>query len=290
VPPELVVEMELDPPAERDDAAAFVAKVLADELFRRLDALALSCTRVLVSAETEHGERCERLWRHEGSLTATAITDRVRWQLDGWLNGSAAARPTSGIAFLRVAPEEVVAANGRQLGFWGGETASAERAMRALARVQGLLGPDAARVPEWRGGRGPAEQVALVPAHAVDLTAERPRTRRDSVVAPWPGAVPAPAPATIHEPPVAAEVVDGQDRPLRVSGRGVASAAPARVTIGGGHPQEVQAWAGPWPVEERWWDPAANRRRARIQVVLDNGEAHLLAVEHGRWWLDATYD
>ena len=51
-----------------------------------------------------------------------------------------------------------------------------------------------------------------------------------------------------------------------------------------------EGWAGPWPVDERWWDPPAHRRRARFQVVDDDGEAHLLAVEGGRWWVEATYD
>jgi protein ImuB len=49
-------------------------------------------------------------------------------------------------------------------------------------------------------------------------------------------------------------------------------------------------WAGPWPADERWWDPAAARRRARLQVLLDDGTAHLLVLEHGRWHLEATYD
>jgi protein ImuB len=53
---------------------------------------------------------------------------------------------------------------------------------------------------------------------------------------------------------------------------------------------EVRAWAGPWPLEERWWDPAAARRQARFQVVLADGRAHLLVVEGGRWWCAATYD
>jgi protein ImuB len=43
-------------------------------------------------------------------------------------------------------------------------------------------------------------------------------------------------------------------------------------------------------VDERWWDPATARRRARIQVVLAGGEAHLLGLEGGRWELEATYD
>jgi protein ImuB len=52
----------------------------------------------------------------------------------------------------------------------------------------------------------------------------------------------------------------------------------------------VTGWAGPWPADERWWDPAAARRRARLQVLLDDGTAHLLVLERGRWRLEATYD
>ena len=52
----------------------------------------------------------------------------------------------------------------------------------------------------------------------------------------------------------------------------------------------VVAWAGPWPVDERWWDPPAHRRRARAQVVTADGTARLLALEGGRWWVEATYD
>ncbi|MBW8825938.1 MAG: hypothetical protein JF603_06275, partial [Acidobacteria bacterium] len=49
-------------------------------------------------------------------------------------------------------------------------------------------------------------------------------------------------------------------------------------------------WCGPWPVDERWWDTAARRRRARLQVALADGTAHLLALESGRWTVEATYD
>jgi protein ImuB len=287
--PELAVAAELDPPAERVDAAAFVAKTLADDLFGRLAGRGLSCTRVLVSAETEHGEVSERLWRHEGTLDAAAMTDRVRWQLDGWLNGPAATRPTSGITLLRLVPDEITPAHGRQLGFWGGEAAAAERASRAVARVQGLLGPDAVHVLEWSGGRHPDERVELVPAHAVDLTATRRSLDPGSVVAPWPGQLPEPSPARLHDPPIATDVLDGAGRSVRVSGRGEASADPTQLVLGATvHP--IEAWAGPWPVDERWWDGDAHRRRARFQLVLDDGEAHLVSVEGGRWWIEATYD
>ncbi|HWJ96840.1 MAG TPA: hypothetical protein VNQ33_01705, partial [Acidimicrobiales bacterium] len=65
---------------------------------------------------------------------------------------------------------------------------------------------------------------------------------------------------------------------------------PVTLTVAGRRPVRLTAWAGPWPVDERWWDPARHRRRARFQVVDQEGAAHLLAVEAGRWWREATYD
>jgi protein ImuB len=85
-------------------------------------------------------------------------------------------------------------------------------------------------------------------------------------------------------------VLDRHGRPVGVSGRGLATAAPARVALGGGPGQEVVGWAGPWPVDERWWDRAGHRRRARFQVLTALGTAHLLSLEDGQWWLEATYD
>ena len=51
-PPDLVVEAELDPPAERVDTAAFIGRALADELHTKLSARGHVCTRLLVTAET----------------------------------------------------------------------------------------------------------------------------------------------------------------------------------------------------------------------------------------------
>src|SRR4029453_19242220 len=129
LPPDLVVSADLEPPAERVDTAAFVARGLADELHRRLGERGLACTRLVITAETEHGERLERVWRHEGALSVGAIADRTRWQLDGWLHHtSTPRRPTAGITLLRLAPDEVVPATGRQLGFWGAAAGADERA------------------------------------------------------------------------------------------------------------------------------------------------------------------
>ena len=288
VPPELVTRIELDPPVERVETAAFVARALAAELSERLASRGLACTRVAVEAETDHDEVRSRLWRAEGGLGPDALADRVRWQLDGWLNGPQDGRPTGGIRLLRLVPDQVVAEDGRQLGLWGGAAAADERAARGVARLQGLLGPDAVTVPERRGGRGPGEQLVLVPAHTVALGAARPRPA-PSVTAPWPGHLPSPSPAVVHVDEVGAEVLDATGTPVGVTGRGLVTAEPATVLVAG-HRSQVRTWAGPWPADERWWDPLAHRRRARIQVALADGTAHLLTLEAGRWQVEATYD
>ena len=286
--PDLTVSIELDPPAEQVETAAFVARTLSAELGERLSARGLACTRLAIEVETEHGESLSRLWRHEGGLGPAGIADRVRWQLDGWLNrASWGDRPTGGIALLRLVPDQVVPDDGRQLGFWGGLRAADERAGRGVARLQGLLGADAVAVPERRGGRGPADRVGLVPAHAVRLGAAPVAEDADR---PWPGHVPAPSPALVHVARLTADVRDAGDEVVGVSGRGAVTAAPVTLAVGGNAPVAVTAWCGPWPVDERWWDDDAHTRRARLQVVTASGDAHLLALDGGRWWVEATYD
>jgi protein ImuB len=296
-PADWSVTTEIDPPADRIDRVAFCARSLADELHQRLDREGISCIRVAIEAETEHGEVLLRLWRHEGALSAGAIADRVRWQLDGWLNGSAATRPSGGIARISLLPDEVVPAKGRQLGFWGGESEVDERAARVVARLQGQLGADAVRVPEHRGGRHPDEQLILVPAATVEL---RGRTvtadsdddgpgEGDVETPPWPGRLPAPSPSRVLPDPWPAELHDESDSMVTVTGRGMVSAPPARLVIAS-REWEVVAWAGPWPVDERWWDTDEHRRRARFQILTEDGRARLLSLERGRWWVTALWD
>jgi protein ImuB len=286
--PDLTVAAVLDPPAEQVETAAFLARTLATELGERLGARGLVCTRVAIEVETEHGEALSRLWRHEGGLGPNALADRVRWQLDGWLNRATwGDRPTGGIAVLRLVPDQVVADDGRQLGFWGGVREADERAARGVARIQGLLGPDAVTVPERRGGRGPGEVLGLVPAHAVRLGSPQEAPDADR---PWPGRLPAPSPALVSAEPLPAEVLDAAGRCVGVTGRGLVTDEPATVAVAGGAPVAVVAWCGPWPCDERWWDREAHRRRARIQVVTADGRAHLLAREAGRWSVEGTYD
>ena len=280
-PPDLVEQAELDPPAERVDSAAFAAKELADRLLVRLGERGLACIRVLVEAETEHGERLSRCWRHADGFTAPALAERVRWQLDGWITTG---QTTAGVAVLRLVPDEVVPANGRQLGFWGGDQVAHDRADRALARIQGMLGYDAVATAVVQGGRTSAEQVRWVPWGEPREPATDPGA--------WPGALPAPFPARVFDPPIAADLVDEHGNAITIGGRGEQHASPAylrsRVVTG-----MVTGWAGPWAHDVRWWDARAHRRCARYQLVVDapiGNVACIAVVEGGQAAIEALYD
>ena len=168
-----------------------------------------------------------------------------------------------------------------QSGFWGGVSDTDARAGRALAAVQVLLGPDGVVTAHLQGGRGPAQRSRFVTWSAREA---RPDTAPDG---PWPGQIPPPAPSVVHPVPLRAELVDDDGKAVSVSARGLLTGTPYRLSVEEGPRSAVTAWAGPWPSDERWWS-RSRRRSARLQVVTGPA-AHLLLVERGRWWVEATY-
>ena len=168
-----------------------------------------------------------------------------------------------------------------QSGFWGGVSDTDARAGRALAAVQDLLGPDGVVTAHLQGGRGPAQRARFVTWSA---RGARPDTAPDG---PWPGQIPPPAPSVVHPAPLRAELVDPGGEPVSVSARGLLTGTPCRLSVEQGPWSSVTAWAGPWPSDERWWS-RSRRRSARLQAVTGPA-AHLLLVERGRWWVEATY-
>jgi protein ImuB len=89
--------------------------------------------------------------------------------------------------------------------------------------------------------------------------------------------------------PLPAQLIDGDGRAVGVTGDGMATGDPTRLSVAGEAWAKVTGWAGPWPSDERWWSVRGRRRQARMQVVTA-GAAHLLTRERGGWWLEATYD
>ena len=303
--PDRRVEHIFDTPVERSDPVVFVAKHLADEMVAALAAIGQVCTRLVVDLESEHGERSERSWYRSEGLNSAAVVERVRWQLDAGISlprGSDQAL-TGGVSALRLAPVELRADEGLQLGLWGGSSEADRRAGRAIARLSTLTSEHEVTVPVWNGGRLPADRYRWVPAVTVDLD-QRARAVSSAGTGsgpqgPWPGGLPAPSPATVFVEPLPIEVLDDGGSMVVVDGRGEMSAAPASWWELDGDETAgwrrvcrrlISEWAGPWPIEERWWEPQRHRRLARLQIVADDGQAVLVAAEHRRWWLLARYD
>jgi protein ImuB len=293
-PVEFTVTLELEPAVDRVDTVAFSARGTAEQFVADLAAHGLACTCLELQALSENGEEAVRRWRHTGVLSTADVLDRIRWQLEGWLSG--AGRPTGGVSRLRLVPIEAVPTGAHQQALWGGSGAQDERAHRALARVQTLLGHGAVLAPVLDGGRSPAQRTRLVP------WGDEPEPTR-SPQQPWPGRLPAPAPTVLLDPPRPAQVLDDAGRPVVVTLRGSVPHAPARFAFGGEQPVAVISWAGPWPVDERWWSSpdqsgadgagaAAPRHVVRCQLVDVRGRAYLVtcAMPAGQWQVEAIYD
>jgi len=287
-PADLSVTQKFDPPEPRAEPVVFAAKALAEKLHVGLVGRGLTCVRVQVTATWADGQESSRRWRHDGLLSAAAVAERVRWQLDGWHPAAEHNHehnhehyPEGGIATLQLIPDQVVRATGQQLALWG-ETTVSDRVARAALRIQALLGHEAVLRPVPGGGRNVDDQVTATP-FGEKAEPHLPGGR------PWPGRVMGPAPGLVFPAAREAAVTDGNGNPVTVSGRCELSGAPARLALHNEPPRRVTGWAGPWPLSERWWDPAAARRRARFQLATDDGRAWLAVVEGGRWLVEAGY-
>jgi protein ImuB len=223
-----------------------------------------------------------------------ALCQRVARGVEGELPGFRLFFPPVGPG--RADGAAVMRTTTRQVSFWGDSADADARAGRAATGVQELLGPEAVVRGRLQGGRGPAQRARFVPwtgpdRDGGDLGAAHDTGGRGSrdQDGPWPGQVPPPAPAVVLSRPLPTLLTDAGGRAVGVTGAGMATTTPGRLSVAGGPWVEVTAWAGPWPSDERWWSVRGRRRQARMQVVTAH-TAHLLTRERGGWWLEATYD
>jgi protein ImuB len=89
--------------------------------------------------------------------------------------------------------------------------------------------------------------------------------------------------------PPPALLCDAAGQPVRLASPDLLAAPPCTLAVDGGSPVEVRAWAGPWPVRQRWWAPDG-LEGSRLQVVRADGAAFLLFAGDDRWWVAGVYD
>jgi len=281
-PPDLVAEVGFEPPLASVEAVCFSVRRTAEDLIGRVGDRGMVITAVRIEAEGDDLRRTllsRRTWLHSRWFTVADLVDRVHWQLGATTAGQLGA-PVGQIRFV---PEAVEPEAAHAQGLWGGEIA--EQVDRGVARVQAMLGYDAVVLPVREGGRSPADRQALVP------WGERPAGLRDPAL-PWPGTIPPPAPTRVFASPLPATVVGATGRPVGVTRRGMVTGEPARFRVAQDW-RRVDAWAGPWPVAEQWWEAGVASSPgmvARFQLVGTDGSAWLLCCQGEDWTVEAAYE
>lgn len=271
-----------DEPITQLDTLSFA--LLADAT-RFIDALASQhtvCTSVRITMVDERGDKLVRTWTHPRYFTASDLVNRVGWQ---WQ-----ARPTSPdndewaagiveVSFEAITPDDLA---DHEPGLWGYAPVNA-RVEHAIAQLQSRLGHRALTKAHTRAGHDWSDTESLVPwgeAAPPDSTAD----------ASWPGAIPKPLPATVFTPALPVSLRDGDGEALSCDASSL-SGQPAEMVLAGAR-HRVTAWAGPWPVVERWWDPERARHRYRLQLLDGEGVGWLVSRlgESGQWVVEARYD
>ena len=268
------------------------------------------CVRIVISFESEAGKRSERLWYRPQGLTTSAIIENAKWQLEAWLAsqlaGDISGDPEShalenyalenhGLVRVQLIADEVRTDTAQQLRLWGGSTQTDETATQAIGRLSELLGSSAVQVAKWQGGRDVLDSYELVSAtHAQTIGSAS--SHEQISAQKWRGALPNPSPSVVYSEPIQVQINNQFGKLLSVSARHELSASPVSVIIGSTH-YKVNSWAGPWPVEERWWDSSRSRRLVRLQLVCEKITADsvpqilamLAILEHGEWTVAAIY-
>ena len=145
-----------------------------------------------------------------------------------------------------------------------------------------MLGHGAVLMPGVGGGRTLHERQQFV-AWGDRLVGDRPAGQ------PWPGQLPTPLPGTVFSPRHPVHVFSRTGAAVAVDERGALSAPPVSFSATGTQARTLTAWAGPWPIDERWWSEDATSSW-RFQAVDDTGCAWLLVLDAGGWWAEARYD
>jgi protein ImuB len=270
-----------------------------EEMMRRIDASGQQCVRVLVHCETDHGESMSRIWGESRGFTVSALAQRLSYQLDGWLvhAGDDVDAPTSGIVRVCITPLECREALATQAVLWGGNEENTERAARAVAQMCAVADCVHVTVPQWEGGRDITTAYSQVSAGTVDITQSQHSAARVGAAKnhteKWSGSLPMPWPAWVAAQPIDINVLDAHQRHVGVTGRHELTSEPVSVEMGALR-YHVEKVGGPWPVEERWWDPRRARRHVRAQLLVRNAQGaqriFLVVLENNVWKLIARYD
>lgn len=280
-PPELTRQVDFEPGLDRVDQVAFGCRTMATDFIATLTGQQLVCSQLRITVFTERSSRAagHRVWTHPRHFTSTELVDRIRWQLQG--AESTDSPLTAPITRVEVEPVAIDSASSHASGLWG--DGPDERIHHTVTRIQSRLGHHGVLSSAVGGGRLLSERRILKPwGDALPTVRER---RADQ---PWPGSLPGLAPSLVFIDPATVRVLDADRAEVRLTARGELTAEPVWFAPSS-EVRRVTAWAGPWPIRQRWWDPRQRRRVDRLQLVDDHDQAWLLLFEDN-WRAEGRYD
>ena len=144
-PLELTQRVVFEPPLETIEPIAFSTRQTADRFVAELSRHGLVCTTVTVEVRGDRGWQGVRTWGHPRWFGSADLVDRVFWQLQS----DPAPEP---VCEVRLVPESVESLGDHGDGLWG--SATDDRVERGVARLQGMLGPEAVVAPDGAGRSG----------------------------------------------------------------------------------------------------------------------------------------
>lgn len=278
------VEVTFPEPVALAEQVAAGVEPMASRILQQLGRSGRICDEVRILIRSTDG-LSEKVWRHPWQFSSADLVSRVVWQL-GELpqglhhgaDGEVCGFPT-GVEAVQIIPSGCLAAEHAERLFGA---RPAEHLMSILTRLQDRLGPRGVLAPSVTGGRLLKERRLLTPFGT--LPEEAARSRADQ---PWPGRLTGPAPGVVYEEPRGVRVETADGTPLRPGGSD--GGVPGWLTAPGGQRLRVIAWAGPWPIRQRWWGSHAVSVD-RYQLVTEDQQAWVLAASGASWWAEARYD
>jgi|CXWL01.1.fsa_nt_gi protein ImuB len=298
-PPTFREGLDLEWPLVALEPFLFIARAALDRLGQRLAARGLGCARLAVDLRLEpDGFDSRSITLPAPTVDAKALTTLLRLELEARQPGAAVV----GFAFTA----HPNAPRAGQLSLLGPEALAPDRLGTTLARLFALLGPERVGSPRPKDGHRP-EAFELEPYRPPPP----PRVRRE----PRQGL--GLLTVRVLRPPVPLEVMvagERADRPVRtgevaeeaatydaatpaeiarwrllsVQPTGPAPEGERRPKLGG----QVRVAAGPWRMEEGWWQEQATERDYWDVELAPGGV--LVRVfrerESGEWYADGIYD
>lgn len=280
-----------DTPLARSDALSFALRGTVDNFLRGLVASHVVCTIVSITLVDDRGTHHSQVWSHPRFFDAADLVNRVRWQWESIARESTEEYQEGGIhevTFQARSPERLF---GHEPGLWGGGETDA-RIEHAIAHVQSRLGHQSVGHAVLHPGHSFHEREQIIPWGVADstdqYTPESQQERPEAFVA----ELPKPLPATVFQPPQPVSLHDQWGNPLSLDTDGSSLGGLPSQMLSGSNTRQVVAWAGPWPVLERWWDSAHSRCRYRLQLLDQQGVGWLVSQDQtdGHWQIEARYD